>query len=265
MDRIVVHAGFHKTGTTTVQATLRANGRVLKPHLRVILRQQMPELCDAARDWSVSRRDEDMARFCDHAVTLARGWDTADPRPVLLCSEDLAGRMPGRRNLCSYDATPSLMRGLVASLARTHPDADIRLFFSTRAAAPWLASCHAQHLRAVRMTMDCWTYAETYRASANLVQIVDSVQSQVAPHPVSHSALETSAGLRLGPLEPVLDLCDLPAELRGRIEPQHPANTRHDPETLQALLRANRKFSDSEARQNAKRAILDAAKRRNAD
>ncbi|MEY8826952.1 hypothetical protein AB9K34_00725 [Sedimentitalea sp. XS_ASV28] len=209
MKRIVIHAGFHKTGTTTVQATLRANHELLRPHLRVALRSEMPDLCDAARDWSVSRRDADMSRFCDHAAALARSWDSADPRPVLLCSEDLAGRMPGRRNLSSYDATPDLMQALVKTLAHIHPEADIRLYFSTRAAAPWLASCHAQHLRAIRMKMDSRTYAETYRDSADLARIVEAVRRKVVPHPTSQCALETSAVRHLGPFDPVLELCDL--------------------------------------------------------
>ncbi|MEY8826950.1 hypothetical protein AB9K34_00715 [Sedimentitalea sp. XS_ASV28] len=53
----------------------------------------------------------------------------------------------------------------------------------------------------------------------------------------------------------------MPPALRDRIKPQRPANTRHAPEILQALLSANRKFSDARNRQTAKREILDTVRK----
>lgn len=262
MLRIVVHAGFHKTGTTTVQNTLRANARLLKPHLRVFLRQEMRAVCESARIWSVSRNAEDMARFRNEAELLAASWNANDPRPILLASEDLAGRMPGRRKLTKYDAVPTLMRGLVKTITQVHPDADLQLYFSTRAAAPWLASCHAQHLRAIRMVMDGEAYAETYRASANLDAVIQAVTDAISPVLVSQCALETSSPRRLGPLAPLLDLLDIPAATRAQLLQQAAANPRYGPSILQALLDANRKYSDPDLLKAAKRAILSAAQNR---
>lgn len=262
MLRIVVHAGFHKTGTTTVQNTLRANARLLKPHLRVFLRQQMRPVCESARIWSVSRSAEDMARFRNEAEVLAASWNANDPRPILLASEDLAGRMPGRRKLTKYDAVPPLMHGLVEIITQVHPDADLRLYFSTRASAPWLASCHAQHLRAIRMVMDGEAYADTYRASANLNAVVQAVTDAVSPVSVSQCALETSSPRRLGPLGPLLDLLDVSAEMRAQLVPQPAANTRYDQTTLHSLLAANRDHTDTVVLKTAKRAILSAARNR---
>lgn len=262
MRRIVVHAGFHKTGTTTVQKTLRINAPLLRPHLRVILRPGMVPLCEAARDFSVSRSDRDMARFRREAADLAEGWSRDDPRPVLLCSEDLAGRMPGRRKLTGYDATPALMHTLVDTLTTLHPDADLRLFFSTRAAQAWLASCHAQHLRVVRMVLDAQAYARFYRESADLDAVIDAVADAAPAARVSRCALEHSATRALGPLAPLLDLADLPGQIRRQLVPQPAANRRPDPVVLAALLAANRDHSNPVALKAAKRAILSAAKDR---
>lgn len=262
MLRIVVHAGFHKTGTTTVQNTLRANARLLKPHLQVFLRRRMPALCDTAQASSVSCSAEDMAHFRHEATVLAEGLNRDDPRPILLTSEDLAGRMPGRRKLTGYDAVPHLMRALVDTLTQVHPGAEIRLYFSTRAADPWLVSCHAQHLRVVRMVMDAETYARAFRSSANLDAVVQDVANTVSPVPVSHCALETSSPRRLGPLDPLLDLLDLPFAIRAQLVPQAAANPRYDPPILQALLDANRDHVDPRALKYAKRSILSAVQSR---
>ena len=53
--RLVLHAGFHKTGTTSLQQTLRKNKRLLSRHWRVFTRLGQEPLCEAARAYSVRR------------------------------------------------------------------------------------------------------------------------------------------------------------------------------------------------------------------
>ena len=65
--RIVVHAGFHKTGTSTVQALLRDNREALKPYLRSMLKGGMTELLSAARGFSTWRDPVTLAKF-DHRL-----------------------------------------------------------------------------------------------------------------------------------------------------------------------------------------------------
>ena len=55
----------------------------------------------------------------------------------------------------------------------------------------------------------------------------------------------------------MLDLCDIPADLRATLIPQPPQNTRLDEETLTALLHINRTHKDTDARNAAKAALLD--------
>jgi hypothetical protein len=154
------------------------------------------------------------------------------------------------------------MRALSEILTQMHPGIDLRFFFLTRAADAWLASCHAQHLHVVRMVMDAATYAEAHRASADLDAVVDAVSETVSPVPVSRCALEHSSARPLGPLDPLLDLLDLPGILRARIVSRPVANSRHDATILDALLIANRDHADPEARKTAKRLILSAARTR---
>jgi hypothetical protein len=47
--RVILHAGFHKTGTTSVQEFLRANRSALKKHVAIRLKPQMRDLIHAAR------------------------------------------------------------------------------------------------------------------------------------------------------------------------------------------------------------------------
>ena len=66
--RILIHAGFHKTGTTSVQAALRRNREALAPWLRLRLPGQTRTLRQAAR--AALRRG---GQCIDEEVALATG------------------------------------------------------------------------------------------------------------------------------------------------------------------------------------------------
>ena len=97
--RVIIHAGFHKTGTTTIQRYLRSNGKHIWPRCSLTLpgrvrngaalmavrysRYGTPALLDAfARDL--------------HETLSA--IDVGQSRKVLISDENLAGRMPGRES-----------------------------------------------------------------------------------------------------------------------------------------------------------------------
>lgn len=255
MRRVIVHAGFHKTGTSTAQTTLQRNRQLLAPHLQVILRPGMVAACEAARAFSERRDVLDMALFRYELARLTETWEAADRRPVLLASEDLGGHMPGRRGLSGYDAVPALMRALAETLVEAMPGAMVQFHFSTRAAAPWLASCYRQNLRTTRLTLDQATYARRFRASAALDAVVDAVAAAVAPCEVRRCALEACATRPLGPLAPLLDLVGLPETVRGALVPQPPANTALPQAVLDRFLALNRSGLDDAALRAAKRIV----------
>ena len=69
------------------------------------------------------------------------------------------------------------------------------------------------------MTLDYDTFAKTYEKAAKFEPILKAVRKQVnvAAH---HTALEDCRKLRLGPADPVFDLCDISPSLREKIVPQ---------------------------------------------
>ena len=248
--RVILHPGFHKTGTTSVQQTLRANRRVLSAHVRILLRPAMVAVCESARAWSAGGDPLDAALFRHELARLAETWASDDSRPVLLASEDLCGHMPGRQGLDSYAAAQPLMQAAIATITAVHPGAAPVLYFSTRAAGPWLASCHAQHLTASRMVLTAREYGQRYRASADLDAVIDAIAAAL-PCPVRRAALEDSAARRLGPLEPLLDVIGLPDTVRAALAAQPRANTAPPPQVLDRLLELNRSDLDDAALRQA--------------
>lgn len=254
--RVILHAGFHKTGTTTLQQGLHLNRAALRPHLRLVPRARMAAAGRTARAWSAARDPLEMALFRYELAQVMEGWDSTDPRPVLVSAEDLAGHMPGRHGVTSYAAAAPLMRAIAETLADLHPSARPEFYFSIRAPEAWLRSCHTQHLRAMRMTLSAEEFAESYRAAADLDTVVDDIAAALGPLPVHRAALEDCHDRPLGPLAPLLDLCELPDATRAVLIPQPPANTAVPPDCAAGLLALNRSaLSDAEVHA-AKQALL---------
>ncbi len=209
--KIVIHAGFHKTGTTSVQSMLRENAPVLAPHVRVLLKPDFEDLTNTARAFSIDPREKTLASVARAATAFFDGLDPDDARPILMSSEDLSGHMPGRHGLECYDSAGLVMKCIAdAARARLGKSADLVFYFSTRERAPWLRSTWWQNLRSTRLTHDFASYCAQFDEARSLDDILAEVAADVAPAGVMSFPLETASDLPLGPLEPLLALLDMP-------------------------------------------------------
>lgn len=254
--RIMVHAGFHKTGTTTIQQTLRRNGRKLARHCRVLTRVQIAPVCEAARAASVDDDPAAMALFTFELAQMLAGLDPADPRPVLISSEDLSGHMPGRFGLTGYSAAPRLMRCIAQTAARVLPGAATEFFFTTRAAGPWVKSCHAQHVRAIRFTEDRDSYVARMMPHADLAAEVARIGAGLDA-PVHSAALEAWSTDRLGPLAPLMARMQMPQALCDSLTPVGRANPSFPDHVLGQMLALNRSDLPRAEWVAAKKALME--------
>lgn len=237
--RIVIHAGFHKTGTTSIQKTLCQNKSLLGPNIRIVLRDGMVGLCEAARLYSVSNSAWDLGivQF-ETAETLQKFLNFTGT--LLLSSEDLSGHMPGRRGLKTYAATPTILNAIYTATLNIFPAAEVSFFFGTRAAKPWLNSCYVQHLRATSITQSAQEYAASYLGSARLDKVVADVQKSMPKAVVLSSALEDCTSLNLGPLDPLLDHLEVSQLIKNQFEILSPANAAPPQAKIDKLLELNR-------------------------
>lgn len=257
--RIIIHAGFHKTGTTNLQQTLRANRAALRPDVRLVLRPGMNALCESARGYSISREDYDLGLVKYEAALLMEALERETARTLVISSEDLSGHMPGRHGLRSYGAAPDLMRALSVAIKAVDSNAQVTFFFTTRAADPWLRSCYAQHLRTARMIWDEAEYIKRLKASAALEQIIDQIRSEVPDSDVVAAALEAHANRPLGMAEALLDNLDFPKSRRAKLVPSSTRNAALSADVCTELLALNRSDLEPAALKKAKRAVIDGA------
>ncbi|PKP84795.1 MAG: hypothetical protein CVT80_06185 [Alphaproteobacteria bacterium HGW-Alphaproteobacteria-2] len=258
-QRVVIHAGFHKTGTTTAQQTLHANGPVLWPVMALGLRWRLKPVLHAARAFSTLRDDlsliEFTARFDEYLDDLDIG-----NRGLLIASEELCGHLPGRGDIADYAAAPVLMRRMADVLERRFGDVlDLAFLFTLRRPSDWLESAWAEHVKSSRMTLDFEAFRARLAPAADLPGTADRIRAAVAPHPVETAWIEDTADTALGPVTPLLDLMRLAPERRARIIPQPRANTRLPAAVLAEMLEINRCAPNADDAKAAKAALVSRA------
>ena len=130
--RVVIHARFHKTGSNSVQQTLRLNRPVLRRVMASVLKPMMRDVVGAARAYSVTGDPLDRARFAARMVLLLQDQPPMNRRVLCLSSEELAGHLPGRPGVQDYRAILTLSEDIVSAASSLFPQAEIVFFFLTR-------------------------------------------------------------------------------------------------------------------------------------
>lgn len=254
--RILIHPGFHKTGTTSVQFGLQRNAATLAPRLRVLLMEDFPKAVTAARRHTADpapKRLDAYARGLDMAFAKL---DAADARPVLVSSEKLLGWIPGRKANWSYAAAPDFMARLVEVLrARFGGGAEIVLFFTTRAPEAWMRSVYWQNLKVMRLTEEFTHYRTRLEAAARLEEVVEAVRATLGRRPglnIVSRPIEALHESPQGPLGTALGLLGVSDE---GLLPFKSYNMQPDG-AARALLELNRSELDDAALSAAKQALM---------
>ena len=227
MTHLIIHAGFHKTGTTSVQTMAARNAKLLAPHARIYLRDDFRAVTDAARAYSVSHRADALDAVFNAARAFLRKLDGNDPRPIALLSEDLSGHLPGRHNIRSYCAAPALMAQLAAAcVERFGEKAQVTFHFSTRLPEPWFRSAYWQILRSARRVEGPEEFAKLFEQAADFDSVTQAVAEAVDPFPVQIATLEDLTDMPQGPMTPILDWLNIPDDICARLDPGPPANSK---------------------------------------
>ncbi|MEL7098037.1 MAG: hypothetical protein AAGM84_04340 [Pseudomonadota bacterium] len=255
--RVVLHIGFHKTGTSSVQAVLRANRAVLKRHAALRLKPQIKELLHGSRGYSTWRDPLSLAKTARRFDAMLGALPGMPRRALIVSAEELSGHMPGRGDLMDYGAAPELVRVYAGSVRKRFPEAQLVIYAGIREAEAWLRSAYWEHVKSSSMVLDFDAFADRYAAAADFAAILDRVAER-AEVDVTSGALEAHQDDALGPAAGLFAQCDMPPDILSALAPVPATNTRLPEAVLLDLLAANRAYADRDARKAVKKAILAA-------
>lgn len=251
--RIIIHAGFHKTGTTTLQDTLSLNAGFLLPHVELYLRNGVliSSLSRAVLDFSGNRGKRTRDEVRAQAEIFFSLIDQKDPRPVLISSESLGGHFPGSSGVSKYAPAPLAIETIRDAWVSVSGTADgFETYYSTRRTG-WLASCHWHRLKHSRSKISLEDYCETFASAADHASIIDDIRARIGVHAVHSVALEDMDH----PIDPILEILNL-SHLRADLNIPPNANASLGDEAREKLLMLNRSNTWNRDYQQAKAAIL---------
>lgn len=240
--QIILHAGFHKTGTKSLQACLRANADRLPAAWRVQTRPDSTDLralVEAARVFSASGDKADLAMVSAQTVLWLGGLDLQPGQGLLVSSEDFAGHMPGRFGVTDYSALTPVLLAVVTMAARFYDgQVQAQILLTGRAAHPWLRSLYFQQAKHPDLTDDFDTFCAALPNAADHAAIAATLRRKLgSATPVHLHTLEDLSPRRLGPAHAMFDLAQLPTD---DLTPAQAHNAMPAPGLAEAYVAANR-------------------------
>jgi len=215
--RVIVHAGFHKTGTSSLQNYLGRQRKKLKPFVDIYLKKDFLKAGNLGRRYGLQPyfRRRMQFRFALRAFLMS----IPNAENIVLSWEGFSGVMPGHRRLgartiqsYSRSAIP-LAKEIIRELRRRFgDDVQIEFLYTTRASDPWIKSVYGHLSRSIRIKPDLAGFRDQFKLLPDLMQEADLIKQAIMPVPVHTARLEQHGTSRFGPAQAVFDLLDLPPE-----------------------------------------------------
>ena len=250
--KVIVHMGFHKTGTTSLQAYLQTYRKDLKPFADIYMKKQLGTASSAGRFYGQRPWYGQQLLF---RRAFRKFLQTVSDAPVIVISrETFVGIMPGHRRLGFIRAkavgkTASVLAQEVTRGLRQRfgQDAEIILLYTTREKLSWLKSVWGHVVRSIDLTQDREAFVAELSDMNSLEDEVAIIAKNVPDAKVMWRSLDELKTQPTGPATAVLDLLNLP---QGFVE-KHPVksvnNVAETYEMQLQFLELNRTMKDKSA------------------
>ncbi|RFP88586.1 hypothetical protein DZK27_08930 [Rhodobacteraceae bacterium 63075] len=260
MTQVIVHAGFHKTGTTSLQDFFTQNRAALADHLAYYGKQDFLEAGSHARIYAQRPFPHRLWRFRRSFRAFLN--QVPDHPRILLSRETFSGGMPGHRTISgrlmqSYQRPARRLAAvIIAELRRRFgPGTEIVFFYTTRESESWIRSVYGHLLRSIRLTDDFDTFRSRFTGLMG-PEAEAKALAHTLPVPVRAARLEDYADMPEGPAAALLDLLEVEEPLRAALRPVSPRNIANTAELQAEFLRLNREITENSKLKAAKQALL---------
>jgi hypothetical protein len=261
MTRVIVHAGFHKTGTTSLQDFLNQNKSALAPYMAYYGKMDFLDAGAHARIYAQRPFPHRLFKF----RRSLRAFLESIPNhsTIVLSRETFSGGMPGHRTLSgrlmtSYQRPAKRLAKVIIQEIRRRfgPEAEITFFYTTREREDWLRSVYGHLLRSIRLTDDYESFRARFPQLLGPEAEAQKLTRALAPVQVVTASLEAYATAPEGPAAALLDMLAIPSATRNALRPVPRRNTANAPAVQARFLRLNRSIRNKSKLKAAKNALL---------
>lgn len=261
MTRVIIHAGFHKTGTTSLQNFMKANEKNFPPTISYYGKTDFLGAGAAARIYGQRPFPWRLWRFKKQLRGFLEG--IKETKTIILSRETFAGTMPGHsyisgRVAMNYSpASVKLAKVIIRELHRRFgSDVEIEFLYTTRARDAWLRSVHGHLLRSIKLELDQETFVHRMSETESPDQQAKRIAKAISPTPVHISALEDTKTAPFGPAQKLVELLEIDPETLAKLSPVAPAYQGQSADLRAAFLALNREVKNKTVLRKRKEALL---------
>lgn len=266
MTRVLVHAGFHKTGTTSLQSYLAQNSKALAPYFTFYTKDAFPEAARLSRLYGQRRFPWRRKAFRAAFAGFLSG--IPDAASIVLSRETFAGIMPGHRDWRGRPIQNFRRAGIPlcadivdAIRQRFGPQVDIAFLFTTRDPETWLNSVYGHLVRSIHLTEGFDGFRSQFRQPVDLDREANRIARALLKVRVHIARLEDLADRPEGPAAAVLDVIGVPEEVRRTLPRAKRHNERQSADLEAKFLELNRADLSKPSLKIQKAALLKAARK----
>ncbi|OUD10256.1 hypothetical protein BVC71_01715 [Marivivens niveibacter] len=188
--RILLHPGFHKTGTSSIQHFFWLNRDLIHERAHLFMLRHMKPATQIAHRYSRTGNPLELADLVDR-LTDVFAETPDDDRDILISCEALCGHLPGWPKVDTYVAAPVIIDYTAEFLKDRFQTKHLEIVLTTRGADDWLFSAYRHHLKGQRLTLDWDDYRTRYAASTDFAPVFSQLRGAlgdcVTDLPLEHS------------------------------------------------------------------------------
>ncbi|MBB5722586.1 hypothetical protein FHS72_002212 [Loktanella ponticola] len=218
-QQILLHPGFHRTGTSSMQHFLWLNRDALAPHLAIRLTRHFKPVARLCTRYAMTQNPFDLTELIGELDAGFAQEPVPTGRNLLISSEMFCGEIPGHGPVTDYSAAPTLISYLAGYLQERFPAAQIRVIMTTRDADEWLFSAYRHVLRRSRIILTPEEFAETYRGATDFDAILQDIAEAIAPLDLLFLPLDHALQNPAGPGAALVDQMPLPENVHNALLP----------------------------------------------
>jgi hypothetical protein len=256
--QVLLHLGFHKTGTSSAQGFLHANRTLIWPQAALVLPGRIRPVAHAVFNHGFERTRTSLSEITTAMRGVLAAMTLGPKRRIVISSENLLGPMPLGLTEAPYPEAAAIVRALLDGFAGLGWSVEVTLYLSTRAQEGWAESLWAHQARKTQPVPFAEDLA-SFRARLGRVPLAAQLDSLRAGLPegrfLVHDCADFAA-MRFGAGQPFVDFLALPKPLQDQFRPVPRKNVSPPRPVTEELIALNRSALGADALAEAKRALL---------
>lgn len=235
---VYIHIGFHKTGTTYIQALLKKNEKALEDFLVINQRDPNSRNARAACQKLFSMSDADATSLIESIMREFSALDSeAGNRSILISDEEMFGFIPGRHGYWRlYDKAHLVMQAAIDAF----PSREVRFFAYTRPSTKWLRSVYVEALKNHHLKLDLEQFLANLQFEDTLTQLSRRLQELFGPDRFTFVEMESDVASDFGLGASLLSWSGISADRMAHLQKPKRANESVPKEMQEVFLKLNR-------------------------